>query len=78
MLVTIKTLSGMSVTIEIEASDTIKRLKENINEKEGFEANQYRLFFGGKVLNDDKTCSDYDMKEGSTIILNVPLRRIDE
>ncbi|KAJ5079290.1 a-macroglobulin complement [Anaeramoeba ignava] len=65
----IKTLTGKVFTIEVNPDDTITKVKEKIQDQEGILANQQRLIFSGKPLNDDKTLSDYQIKKGSSLHL---------
>lgn len=42
-----KTLTGKEIEIDIESDDTISRIKERVEEKEGIPPPQQRLIFGG-------------------------------
>jgi len=70
----VKTLSGKTITIEIEESDTIENLKKKIQEKEGLPAEEQRLVFAGKQLEDTRTLADYYIKNGNSIHLVIRLR----
>ncbi|EOD36186.1 hypothetical protein EMIHUDRAFT_454555 [Emiliania huxleyi CCMP1516] len=54
MNIKVKTLTGKEIEIDIETDDTISRIKERVEEKEGIPPPQQRLIFGGKQMNDDK------------------------
>lgn len=65
----VKMLSGMNITLNVELSDTIKNVKQMIHEKQGVPAYHQRLVYGGKPLEDGRTLSDYNVKEGATLHL---------
>ena len=67
MQIFVKTITGKTLTLEVNSTDTIRNVKMMVYKKDGIPPKQQRLVFPGNQLDDDHTLGDYDIRKEHTL-----------
>ena len=74
MQIYVKTLTGKTVTLDVDPSDSIASVKQQIQNMDGTPIDQQGAHFGNQQLEDGRALSDYNIQTGSTLTLVLRLR----
>ena len=70
MQIFVKFLSGKTITLNVKETDTLLNIKEKIKDMEGIPIDKQKLFYAGKILEDNKTLGDMNIHVHATIHIN--------
>jgi ubiquitin len=66
----VRTICGKTITLDVQPTDTISTVKSKILSKDGTPAQQQRLAFAGKQLQDARSLRDYGIDRDCTLHLS--------
>jgi len=74
----VRTMTGKVVTLKCQPNDNILSIKRKIQDKEGISAEDQRLLFSGKQLEDEKILSDYGIEKESVLFLILRVKQVSD
>lgn len=74
MRITVVTLAGRELPIEVDNGSTVRQIKEKVEEREGIPPEQQRLVFSGKHIEDHELISTSGLGEGARVNLVLSLK----
>lgn len=74
MEISVVTLTGKTISLDVESSDKVSKVKEEIHKKESIDPTKQHLVFAGKQMENDQKLSDYNVRQDSTLRLVLSLR----
>ena len=74
MQIFVKNMSGKTITLKVEASDTIEDVKAKIQDKERIPPGKQMLIFAGRKLEDERTLADWNIQIPERIYLSLGVK----
>jgi ubiquitin len=72
--ISVKTLTGKRIVLEVEPTDRIEDVKAKVQEREGIPPDRQRLIFAGQQLEEGNTLDDYSVPDGAVFHLVLRLK----